>query len=138
MNQIYKISILTALAFGIISLFVDSPVVFAQNSLTISIAPGSSAPNNEVFWSPDDPTIKQASQPNEAKIKVGTSVIWRNDDAALHNGISTNSTSGVTFDTGYLSKGKTGPAQPVVFDKPGTTEYYCSLHPFMIGKITVE
>ena len=135
MNQIYKISILTALAVGIISLFVDSAVVFAQNSLTISIAPGSSAPTSKVWWIPDDPTIKANSQPNEAKIKVGTSVVWRNDDAALHNGVST---SGVTFDSGYLSKGKTGPAQPVVFDKPGTTEYYCSLHPFMVGKITVE
>jgi plastocyanin len=138
MNQIYKISILTALAVGTISLFIDSTAVFAQNSLTISITPGSSSPNNQVFWSPDDPTIKEVSEPNEAKIKVGTSVIWRNDDAALHNGVSTNSTSGVTFDTGYLSKAKTGPAQPVIFDKPGTTEYYCSLHPFMIGKITVE
>jgi plastocyanin len=42
--------------------------------------------------------------------------------------------SGV-FDTGPLMMGE---EKQVAFDKEGTFNYFCTIHPFMRGSITVE
>jgi plastocyanin len=117
---------LTALTVGLISLSIDTTTTFAQTGTSISIVPGSSAPNNPKFY-----------DPSTANVTVGTTVTWTNNDATLHTAVSGDPSSvpsGV-FDSGLLAKGKTFEHK---FDTAGSFDYYCTLHPFMIGKIVVK
>jgi plastocyanin len=126
MNKIFTIVLLTVLAIGLISLSIDSIPVFSQASTTISIVPGSSAPTNKIFY-----------DPSPANVAVGTTVTWTNNDATLHTATSGTPDSGPSgeFDSSYLAKGKTFQH---TFDKAGTFDYYCTLHPFMIGQVVVK
>jgi nitrite reductase (NO-forming) len=128
----YKISImvvLTALAVGLVSLSIDSTAIFAQTSTntTISIVPGSSAPNNGKFF-----------DPMTANITAGTTVTWINDDNTIHT-VASGSPGAFTNEFGseseFLMKGAT---LSHTFDTPGEFAYYCSLHPFMLGKVKVS
>ncbi|MCC2649312.1 MAG: mauC 1 [Nitrososphaeraceae archaeon] len=105
MSKISTMLLLTALAVGIISLSIDSTAIFAQTATSISIVPGSSAPNNPKFY-----------DPSPANVAVGTTVTWTNDDD-------------------FMTKGKTFSH---TFDTAGTFDYYCTLHPFMIGQVVVK
>ena len=96
------------------------------NSVTIS--PGSSVPSNGKFFVPDTLTVSK-----------GTTVTWTNGDTTLHTVTSGspesgNSGTGTEFDSSYLAAGKTFQHQ---FSIPGTFEYYCTLHPYMKGKVVV-
>ena len=42
---------------------------------------------------------------------------------------------GETFDSQFMASGD---SFEFIFDKAGTYEYYCTLHPFMNGKIVVS
>jgi plastocyanin len=130
MSKISTTLLLTALAVGLISLSIDSTAIFAQTATSISIVPGSSAPNPENKYYDPDP----------ANIAVGTTVTWINDDATLHTVVSGNpQTTGETADFGssstFLSKGKT---ISHTFETAGTFDYYCTLHPFMLGQVVVK
>jgi plastocyanin len=126
MKKISTIVLLTVLAIGLISLCIDSVPVFAQADTPISIVPGSSAPTNKIFY-----------DPSPANLAVGTTVTWTNNDATLHTATSGTPDSGPSgeFDSSYLTKGKTFQH---TFDKAGTFDYYCTLHPFMIGQVVVK
>jgi plastocyanin len=65
------------------------------------------------------------------KVKVGDSIKFVNDDAYAHNVFSLSDTK--SFDLGTYSKGG---SKVVTFDKPGTVEVECAIHPDM--KMTVE
>jgi plastocyanin len=118
--------LLAALTVGVLSLSIDSIPVFAQTGTAISIVPGSSAPTNKIFY-----------DPSPANVKVGTTVTWTNNDATLHMATSGTPDSGPSdeFDSSYLAKGKTFQH---IFNKAGTFDYYCTLHPFMIGQVVVK
>lgn len=84
------------------------------------------------------PLSDKAYQPNPLHVKVGSKVTWTNDDKTTHtatSGTITSSEYGKIFDSGYLSRGK---SFAFVFDHPGNYEYFCLLHPTMIGKIIVS
>ena len=74
--------------------------------------------------------------PSIITIKQGQQVTWSNEDVAFHT-----VTSGLydepsdLFDSGHLD-----PEQKfsVSFDEPGTFDYFCTLHPWMAGKVIVE
>src|SRR5574341_2302132 len=81
------------------------------------------------------PLGDKAYQPNPLHVKVGSTITWTNDDKTTHtatSGMITSNEYGKIFDSGYLSKGK---SFTFVFDEPGNYEYFCLLHPTMIGKI---
>ena len=67
----------------------------------------------------------------QLKVKVGDTVKFRNDDPFFHNIFSLSKTR--SFDLGSYPKGE---ARSVTFDKPGTVEVECAIHPSM--KMTVE
>jgi plastocyanin len=73
---------------------------------------------------------KQFSQKTLA-IKVGDAVSFKNEDPFAHNIFSLSDVK--TFDLGTYPQGQ---AKKVVFDKPGTAEIECAIHPDM--KLTVE
>jgi len=79
--------------------------------------------------------------PGNITVKAGTTVTFKNHDAIDHTATGTNDGTNVsspapnnTFDTGLL---KIGEEKQVTFDKAGTFHYFCSIHPFMRGTLTV-
>lgn len=70
--------------------------------------------------------------PENAVVAAGTEVVWINADTDVHSIISTGElfASSDTF--------ANGESYAVVFTEPGTYEYTCGVHPFMMGTITVE
>ncbi|HEU4622078.1 MAG TPA: plastocyanin/azurin family copper-binding protein [Burkholderiaceae bacterium] len=64
-------------------------------------------------------------------IKVGDSVKFQNDDAFPHNVFSLSDAK--SFDLGSFGQGG---SKTVTFDKPGTVEVECAVHPDM--KMVVE
>jgi plastocyanin len=74
--------------------------------------------------------------PSEITIKTGESVTWQNQDAAFHS-----ITSGFydkpndLFDSGHLDPNQ---MFSVKFEEEGMYDYFCTLHPWMAGKVIVE
>lgn len=98
-----------------------------SDSESVSISPGSSSPSNGQNFSP-----------SKVGISEGGTVIWSNDDDTLHtvtSGTPEGGNSGTEFDSSYISAGKTFEH---TFNSKGSFDYYCTLHPFMKGKIVVS
>jgi len=64
-------------------------------------------------------------------VKVGDSVSFKNEDPFVHNIFSLSDIK--TFDLGSYPQGQ---SKKVTFDKPGTVDIECAIHPEM--KMTVE
>jgi hypothetical protein len=64
-------------------------------------------------------------------IPAGTTVRWRNDDAAPHTATGPDN----LWNSGNLAQGQ---AYEHRFDQPGTFHYFCLLHPGMEGVLTVQ
>ncbi len=64
-------------------------------------------------------------------LNVGDSISFKNEDPFSHNIFSLSDTK--TFDLGTYPQGQ---AKKVTFDKPGTVDVECAIHPDM--KLTVE
>jgi plastocyanin len=75
----------------------------------------------------------KAFSQKKLKVKVGDTVNFRNDDPFFHNVFSLSDPK--TFDLGSYPQGQ---AKAVTFDKPGTVEIECSIHPEMTMVIEVE
>ncbi|OGO04726.1 MAG: hypothetical protein A2Y73_07065 [Chloroflexi bacterium RBG_13_56_8] len=75
-------------------------------------------------------------QPAEITVASGTTVTWINEDSAPHTITSgtRNNPSGL-FNSGSVSGGG---SFSFTFDKAGTYDYFCSIHPGMNGTVIVE
>lgn len=69
--------------------------------------------------------------PDTITINKGDTVTWTNEDSATH----TIAAADKSFDSGNLPNGKTFSH---TFDKVGTVDYICGLHPSMKGKVVVK
>ena len=69
--------------------------------------------------------------PKDLNVAVGTKVTWVNDDQIPHTVAETHK----VFRSGALD---TNDSFSWVFNTPGEYEYFCALHPQMIGKIVVS
>lgn len=67
--------------------------------------------------------------PQTITVPPGTTVVWRNLDAATHQ------VAGSDFDSGRIPSGQYWAMQ---FLRPGTFDYVCSIHPTMRGQIVVS
>lgn len=97
----------------------------------VSIVVGASTPTNGQFYSPA-----------EVKSTVGSMVTWTNNDSTtpyhtVTSGKVVNNapTPDKVFDSGLM---KDGASFSYVFEKAGEYDYYCSVHPYMTGKVTVS
>jgi plastocyanin len=69
--------------------------------------------------------------PPELTVAVGTTVKWLNRDDIPHTVVETNKT--------FRSKAlDTDDSFSFTFATAGTFNYFCSLHPHMVGKIIVQ
>jgi len=86
--------------------------------------------------------------PNDITVAPGTTIRWTNLDAFDHDITSGMSITGRKarglkktkfpddrFASGLFGKNK---SFSVTLDKPGEYTYYCNIHPFMTGKVTVQ
>jgi plastocyanin len=79
-------------------------------------------------------------EPATINVTPGATVIWDNKDNALHTATSGNpdtATPDGKFDTGLV--GANQPSKPVTMPAaPGEYTYFCTLHPFLVGTVTVQ
>jgi plastocyanin len=92
-----------------------------QSVNKVSIVFGASLPNNTLFY-----------DPQSISINTGNSINWTNNDNTLHT---------VTFVIpGILDSGLIPPGNSTsnTFFKQGIFNYFCKIHPFMTGLVTVS
>ena len=96
------------------------------SSQSVSIVPGSGSPGGDLFF-----------DPSPAKVAVGSTITWINDDTLPHTVTSGNPEKGPSgiFDSSIMNAGE---SFTYTFDKPGIVEYYCAVHPWMISTFTVQ
>jgi plastocyanin len=74
----------------------------------------------------------QSYSPNPTSLRVGQTIAWHNSDTIAH----TSTKDGGGFDTGSINGGAT--SAPITMSTAGTFTYHCTLHPGMVGTITVQ
>jgi plastocyanin len=114
---LFDIIVLGSLSYELVS-------VYAQSNASVSIVSGASSPS-----------ISKPYDPSPLTVKPGTSVTWTNNDSTIHtvtSGLPEQGEVGTLFDSSIMSPGKTFTH---LFDKTGTFDYSCTLHPFMHGQI---
>jgi len=74
--------------------------------------------------------------PSLITAKQGQKITWLNGDSAFHS-VTSGSYDEPTemFDSGYLDPGE---SFSISFEETGTFDYFCTLHPWMKGKVIVE
>src|SRR5918995_270167 len=77
-------------------------------------------------------------EPPELTVSPSATVVWDNQDSALHTATSGESpTPDGKFDTGVVGPNQvSGPV--TVPTEPGEYPYFCTLHPFLTGTVTVQ
>ncbi|MGV6858489.1 MAG: plastocyanin/azurin family copper-binding protein [bacterium] len=100
-----------------------------QSALALlAIAASTSAMANEFEVAQEN----KAFTVDKLTVKVGDTVKFPNHDSVHHNVFSLSEIK--TFDLGSYGKGE---SKSVVFDKPGTVEVECAIHPSMMMTIEV-
>jgi plastocyanin len=102
----------------------------APGTTSITILPGANVQGNPNF-SPDDD-----------KVPLTNKIVWVNKDTTPHTATSgtgaSDPKSGKVFDTKIIANGQSSPVQHLTGVKAGdVVPYYCQIHPYMTGKITV-
>jgi plastocyanin len=118
-----------AIAQGTNATNATSPAGGAGGQTTVVMPAGSVDPNAGVGYDPDPVTVS-----------AGSSIIWDNQDNALHTATSGNPETAVPdgqFDSGMV--GAMTQSQPIAMpSEPGEYTYFCTLHPFLTGTVVVE
>ena len=102
------------------------PIVLAPMAATVSLPEGSALPGCDVD--------NECFIPYVAEISAGGAITWNNDDTAAHTVTSGTAEGGPDgmFDSGLFMPGATF---DFTFDDVGKYDYYCIVHPWMVGKI---
>ncbi|HET7344593.1 MAG TPA: plastocyanin/azurin family copper-binding protein [Nitrososphaeraceae archaeon] len=129
MKKLTYLAIVLVLSFELTlgSIKYETVSLYAQSNALVSIVNGASSPS-----------ISKPYDPSPLAIKAGTSVTWTNNDSTVHtvtSGLPEQGEVGTLFDSSIISPGKTFTH---AFDKTGTFDYSCTLHPFMRGQIIAK
>ena len=82
-------------------------------------------------------TTNNCFSPNPANIAPGDEVEWKNTDSVSHtvtSGKVTDDSAGSMFDSGLIKKGADF---KFTFATAGTYDYFCTVHPWMVGQVIV-
>jgi nitrite reductase (NO-forming) len=82
----------------------------------------------------------KAYLPSLVKIKVGSTVVWTNNDNNLHtvtSGTPNTANVGEAFDSGLTALITPAKTYSHKFTNTGEFTYFCRVHPTMVGKIVV-
>lgn len=103
----------------------------ANSNPTVTIANGASSTKGSC-------TTTNCFNPQFITIQIGNTVTWTNADTVGHTATSgklTDNKTGTIFDSGLINAGKSYTSTP--FKTAGTYYYFCQVHPWMTGQITV-
>ena len=93
---------------------------------TVTILAGS----NDYYSNPNRPTSGTGFSPNALTVAVGDTVTWTNNDSVDHQ---------PTADGGaFNGTASPGGSYKFTFATAGTFPYHCTVHPEMVGTITVH
>jgi plastocyanin len=70
--------------------------------------------------------------PQTIRVKTGATVTWTNNDDIPH---------GIAWSNGGFARSKaldTGESASFTFTTPGTYQFFCYIHPHMVGTVVVE
>jgi plastocyanin len=116
-----------AVVIGLTFTMVVLPSNAVGQSKIVSIVKGAS-----------NPSSTEPYNPSPLSVPVGTIVTWINNDNTGHT-VTQGNPSGNTppngFDSGILAPGRTFTH---TFGTAGTIQYYCTLHPTMLGEVIVK
>ncbi len=115
--------------FAIAAGMVASPAFADHATASVSAPQGTSVPGCE--------TTNECFIPYEVTVDVGGVVTWSNDDSAAHTvtaGSAADGPSGV-FDSSLFMAGTTFSH---TFEAEGEYDYFCMVHPWMMGLVTVQ
>ena len=104
-----------AAAVAIASLYTPAPVV------TVEIINEGTTPDEATY------------EPATITIQPSTTVVWKNTDASAHT--VTSRSPSAAFDSGVMIPGA---EFEFTFDDSRTYEYYCEIHPVMVGTVSVQ
>ncbi len=107
----------------------EKPAEMGPFSGTISLPTGSGVPGCD--------ETNECYIPAQVSISVGETVTWSNDDTAAHtvtSGLPAEGPDG-NFDSSLFMAGTTFDH---TFDEAGEYDYFCMVHPWMIGKVSVN
>lgn len=98
-------------------------------SRLVSIPKGTSIPGCE--------EVDLCYDPPSLIIFSGAEVIWKNNDSSAHTVTSGSAIGGPDgkFDSGLIKSGETFSFR---FDEKGTYSYFCMIHPWATGSVTVS
>ena len=126
-NTIMIFVILLIIVIGGYFMFFNGSSTTTSN--TTPTTPSTTKPINSA---PVTVNIKNFSfSPQTLNIKIGTNVIWTNNDTVPHT---------ITSDSGnLLNSGNIAPGASFnqTFSSAGSINYHCNIHPMMKGSITV-
>ncbi len=107
----------------------DTEKAAGQQTVTVLLPSGTSVPGCE--------ETNACYIPTSVSINVGDTVSWDNADTAAHTITSGSAAGGPDglFDSSLLLGGDTF---EVTFDSAGNYDYYCLVHPWMVGDVQVS
>ena len=99
----------------------------AGGQTTVVMPLGSSVPGSDLGY-----------EPLEATVSPGATIVWDNQDNALHTATSGQSPNpDGKFDTSYVAANQQ--SKPLTMPtEPGEYPYFCTLHPFLTGTVAVQ
>jgi plastocyanin len=134
--------ILTNLSYGMaqVNAQVNSNSIDNSTSSVSSTTSASKASDASVsiVKGASSPSVSKTYDPSPLTITRGTMVVWTNKDSSLHtvtSGLPEQGSVGTLFDSSIISPEQTF---SYTFDKSGTFDYSCTLHPFMHGQVVVK
>ena len=104
----------------------------ADGGTTATGGSGSSAIGVSVTVTIQGNSGSQSYNPSPVTMSVGQTIAWHNADSIAH----TATGDGGGFDTGNVGAGATSKA--IMMNTAGTFTYHCTIHPGMVGTVTVQ
>jgi plastocyanin len=96
---------------------------------------GDDGPKQTPFVTDDDSvtvTIRDFTYfPEDLSVNLGAEVTWLNEDGVIHDATDRDG----AWETELLGEGESG---TITLDEPGSFEYYCTVHPYMEGRLIVR
>ncbi len=107
----------------------DVPQMTGPSTVEVSLPSGTSVPGCE--------ETNACFVPENVSISSGSTVVWNNDDTAAHTVTSGSPTGGPDgiFDSSLLMASA---SFEVTFDDAGSYDYFCMVHPWMVGTVNVS
>ena len=119
--------------FLLAAIIIPFMVNASAETFDINMPTGSASPDAPYFWQNE----KTGEATGDIEISVGDTVVWKNGDQAKHtitSGTVEGGPDGIFGGSDFLVPGE---IYKFTFTEKGRYPYYCLIHPWMIGVVTV-